>query len=103
MHTKLFVTYMTILVSALAVTVALADADVEKYAIAEGKFQPTWESLKQHQCPEWFRDAKFGIWAHWGVQCVPAQGDWYAWHMYRPGDREFQYQLNITAIPPSSV
>ena len=31
-----------------------------------GKYQPTWESLEQHQTPEWFRDAKFGIWAHWG-------------------------------------
>ena len=31
-----------------------------------GQDQPTWESLKTHQTPEWFRDAKFGIWAHWG-------------------------------------
>ena len=35
-----------------------------------GKYQPTWQSLKTHQTPEWFRDAKFGIWAHWGPQCV---------------------------------
>ena len=35
-----------------------------------GKYQPTWESLETHQTPEWFRDAKFGIWAHWGPQCV---------------------------------
>ena len=33
--------------------------------IAPGLFMPTWESLKQYECPEWFRDAKFGIWAHW--------------------------------------
>ena len=34
--------------------------------IAHGPFQPSWESLEsQYQCPEWFRDAKFGIWAHW--------------------------------------
>ena len=69
------------------------------YAIAPGPFQPTWESLKQYKCPEWFRDAKFGIWAHWGVQCVPEQGDWYAWHMYRPGDREFQYHLEHYGHP----
>ena len=43
-----------------------------------GKFQPTWESLQQYQSPEWFRDAKFGIWAHWGPQCEPEHGDWYA-------------------------
>jgi alpha-L-fucosidase len=41
----------------------------------EGKFQPTDESLKQYQYPEWFRDAKFGIWAHWGPQAVPRHGD----------------------------
>ena len=46
------------------------------------KFQPEWESLKQYRCPDWFRDAKFGIWAHWGPQGAPKQGDWYARNMY---------------------
>ena len=50
--------------------------------VAKGKFQPTWSSLKQYQVPAWFRDAKFGIWAHWGPQCEPAMGDWYARHLY---------------------
>jgi len=50
--------------------------------VAEGPFQPAWDSLKQYQTPEWFRDAKFGIWAHWTAQCVPEQGDWYARRMY---------------------
>ncbi len=47
-----------------------------------GKFEPTWASLENYQTPEWFRDAKFGIWAHWGPQCQPEQGDWYARFMY---------------------
>ncbi|HBL77070.1 MAG: alpha-L-fucosidase [Bacteroidetes bacterium GWF2_42_66] len=46
------------------------------------KFEPTPESFKQYQYPEWFRDAKFGIWSHWGPQAVPRQGDWYARKMY---------------------
>src|ERR1039458_5950013 len=46
-------------------------------SIAPGPFEPTWDSLKQYQAPDWFRDAKFGIWAHWTAQCVPEQGDWY--------------------------
>lgn len=46
------------------------------------KFEPTLESFKQYKYPEWFRDAKFGIWAHWGPQAVPRQGDWYAKKMY---------------------
>ncbi|MBN9658423.1 MAG: alpha-L-fucosidase [Acidobacteria bacterium] len=50
--------------------------------IAEGKFKPTDESFQQYQYPEWFRDAKFGIWSHWGPQAVPRQGDWYARKMY---------------------
>jgi alpha-L-fucosidase len=53
--------------------------------IAPGKFQPTWQSLAQYQMPEWFRDAKFGIWAHWGPQCQPEAGDWYARNMYGDG------------------
>jgi alpha-L-fucosidase len=46
-------------------------------------FESPVESLKDYKCPEWFRDAKFGIWAHWGAQSVPHQGcGWYARHMY---------------------
>ena len=36
----------------------------------QGKFQPTWESLANYKIPEWFRNVKFGSWAHWGPQCV---------------------------------
>ena len=50
--------------------------------MAAGKFEPTWDSLQQYRMPEWFRDAKFGIWAHWGPQCEPGMGDWYARHLY---------------------
>ena len=50
--------------------------------IAAGPFQPTDASLAAYQCPDWFRDAKFGIWSHWGPQAVPREGDWYARGMY---------------------
>lgn len=56
--------------------------DTRAEPVAPGKFAPTWESLQQYQTPEWFRDAKFGIWAHWGPQCEPEQGDWYARNLY---------------------
>jgi alpha-L-fucosidase len=56
-------------------------------------FQPNWESLQQYRCPEWFRDAKFGIWAHWGPQCVPMQGDWYARNMYIEGSAQYKYHV----------
>jgi len=48
--------------------------------IASGKFQPTWASLEQYQAPDWYRNAKFGIWAHWGPQCQAEDGDWYDLH-----------------------
>jgi alpha-L-fucosidase len=68
--------------------------------IAAGPFQPTWESLiQQYNCPEWFRDAKFGIWAHWTAQCVPEQGDWYARKMYIPGDPVFKSHLAAYGHP----
>jgi alpha-L-fucosidase len=61
--------------------------------VAGGKFQPTWESLRQYRVPEWFRDAKFGIWAHWGPQCEPERGDWYAREMYSQGS--FKYREHV--------
>jgi alpha-L-fucosidase len=50
--------------------------------IAAGPFKPADESFKQYRYPDWFRDAKFGIWSHWGPQAVPRQGDWYARKLY---------------------
>lgn len=62
--------------------------------IAAGPFKPTWESLAaNYHAPDWFRDAKFGIWAHWSAQCVPEQGDWYARNMYIQGTRQYDYHV----------
>jgi alpha-L-fucosidase len=60
----------------------------------EGPFKPTWESLIGYEAPEWYRDAKFGIWAHWSPQCVPEASDWYARNMYIEGERQYKYQLD---------
>lgn len=64
-------------------------ADLE-LPIADGPFRPTDESLAQYQCPEWFRDAKLGIWSHWGPVAAPGGfgGNWYARQMYVQGSRE---------------
>lgn len=57
--------------------------DVAQYVKDNKTFQPTLASFKeQYKFPEWFRDAKFGIWAHWGPQAVPRRGDWYARKLY---------------------
>ncbi len=65
----------------------------------EGKFKPTWESLKNYKVPEWFRNAKFGIWAHWGPQCVEGSGDWMARSLYMEGSREYKYHLEHYGHP----
>ena len=57
------------------------------------------ESFRDYQYPEWFRDAKFGIWAHWGPQAVPRQGDWYAKRLYQEGNPAYKYHLENYGHP----
>ena len=83
---------------AVAFTAAVYAADLN-LPIAKGPFQPSAESLKQYQYPDWFRDAKFGIWAHWGPQAVPMDGDWYARGMYEPGNHHYKYHLEHYGHP----
>lgn len=67
--------------------------------VAAGKFEPTWDSLQQYRVPDWFRDAKFGIWAHWGPQCEPERGDWYARDMYSQGTDRYAYHTATYGHP----
>jgi alpha-L-fucosidase len=64
-----------------------------------GRYDPTWESLRNYTAPQWYRDAKFGIWAHWTAQCVPEQGDWYARNMYLQGDAHYEHHLKTYGHP----
>ncbi len=64
------------------------------------RFTPDWASLTAgYSAPDWFRDAKFGIWAHWTAQCVPEAGDWYARDMYLPGSRAYAHHLQQYGHP----
>jgi alpha-L-fucosidase len=74
-------------------------AQTGKLPIADGPYKPSDESLTQYHCPEWFRDAKFGIWAHWGPQAVPRQGDWYARRIYLEKDPAYKYHLEHYGHP----
>ena len=62
-------------------------------------FEPTFDSLRQYSAPDWFRDAKFGIWSHWGPQSVPMFGDWYARNMYIEGTPQYEYHLRHYGHP----
>ena len=88
-----------IAVSLLLTSIWSQAGEVGNYPIADGTFKPDLDSLKQYQCPEWFRDAKFGIWAHWGPQAVPMDGDWYARGMYEPGNKHYKYHLEHYGHP----
>ena len=61
--------------------------------MAKGTFEPEWESLRKYKTPEWFRNAKFGIWAHWGPQCVEGSGDWMARGMYQEGSHAYKHHV----------
>ena len=66
---------------------------------ASPTFAATWSSLQAYRCPDWFRDAKFGIWAHWGPQAVPMVGDWYARHMYVEGHPQHAHHVRTYGHP----
>jgi alpha-L-fucosidase len=61
---------------------------------------PNWSALgNAYTVPEWFRDAKFGIWAHWSAQCVPENGDWYGRQMYQQGNPFYEHHLKHYGHP----
>lgn len=63
-------------------------------------YEPTWESLRQHQVAKWFEDAKFGIFIHWGVYSVPAYGsEWYPHYMYLKDSDIYNYHVQHYGDP----
>lgn len=77
--------------SPLTKTIAEIDKTIEK-----GIYKSNWESLKKHVDPEWFHDAKFGIYTHWGPVTVGSTGggsQWYGSDMYKPDVKTFDYHL----------
>ncbi len=95
-----------ILLASLAISIGTLSAQNYQVPVSEknepmmkGKFQPTWSSLETYQVPEWFRNAKFGIWAHWGPQCVEGSGDWMARSMYLEGSAEYKYHVEHYGHP----
>jgi len=82
-----------------AVSKAFGQSPFFRAEVPDGPFLPFWESLKSYSCPDWFRDAKFGIWAHWSQQCFPEQGDWYARNMYIQGQPQYEYHVKNFGHP----
>lgn len=62
--------------------------------IEQGPFKDSWESLSQYEAPEWYRNAKFGIFIHWGIYSVPAfSNEWYSRNMYIQGSKEYEHHI----------
>lgn len=63
--------------------------------IRQGPYTDDWDSLGHWQVPQWYMDAKFGIFIHWGVYSVPAfNNEWYPRNMYIQGSPEFEHHVN---------
>ncbi len=75
---------------------ALAKADVRQNAPL---FTPDMESLTKYRTPDWFRDAKLGMWACWGPEAVPEMGDWYARNLYIQGHEQYEHHLKTYGHP----
>ena len=89
-------TGMLVLLTMACLSVSAQQSNVE---VQTGSFNPEWKSLSEWECPEWFMDAKFGIWAHWGPQCHAEAGDWYARFMYYMGSGQQNWHWNHFGDP----
>lgn len=69
--------------------------------IAKGPFRPTWASIEENYpgSPEWLREAKFGIWVHFGPQSAGESGDWYARKLYNENEPAYKNHLNRFGHP----
>jgi alpha-L-fucosidase len=68
-------------------------AEIDR-VIKEGKFQDNWESLSNYKLADWYRNAKFGIFIHWGIYSVPAfANEWYSRNMYIQGSDEYEHHI----------
>lgn len=90
----------TIIIAILSVCFAWSLKVYSQHEVAaQGIYEPSWESLSKYKTPEWFRDAKFGIWAHWGPQCQAEAGDWYARGMYDENNKAYQWHVEHYGHP----
>jgi len=89
------ITYTAICLAPLTLTQA-----AEKTAPSTAKYEPTEESLKQAEVPEWFIDGKLGIFMHWGPESIPGVAStWYARWMYEEGSDGYKYHCATYGHP----
>ena len=68
--------------------------------VAAGPYSADWKAVSRiYAVPEWWRDAKFGAWAHWDPQSMPEKGDWYARRMYQERDSAYAFHCKTFGHP----
>jgi len=88
------------LAGAAALGLARSARAASSMGTARGPVQASWPSLvDNYRYPDWFRDAKLGLWSHWGPQSVPQQGDWYGRFMYMQGHPMYEHHLKTYGHP----
>ena len=89
------ITYTAICLAPLALVQA-----ADKPAPSPAKYEPTVDSLKQAEIPEWFIDGKFGVFMHWGPESIPGVAStWYARWMYEEGSDGYKYHCATYGHP----
>ena len=74
--------------------------NTKRYRRRKEVYEPTWQSLEKAPIPKWMLDAKFGIYAHWGVYSVPAfYSEWYGKYMYEEGTKVYRHHVALYAEP----
>jgi len=69
-------------------------------SVADGPYPADWKGLSRiYTVPDWWREAKFGAWAHWDPQSMPEQGDWYARWMYIENSPQYKYHIEHFGHP----
>jgi len=86
---------VSIVLSVTTLTISAKD----NVPVETGKFTPDWNNLGAWECPEWYENAKFGIWAHWGPQCEAEDGDWYARFMYYKDSGQYNWHVSHFGDP----
>ncbi|MGY3053017.1 alpha-L-fucosidase [Pedobacter sp. UYEF25] len=93
----LLLSFSTVFVLVAATITPSFSQKIKQTKTSTEAYQPNWKSLSKHQTPEWFRDAKFGIYTHWGPNTVAdenAPNDWAQWfgmRMYVKSNPVFEY------------
>lgn len=77
------------------------EVKLDNLPVAPGPFEPTWESIEKNYPgePAWLREAKFGIWVHFGPQAAGESGDWYARRLYDQDKLAYENHINKYGHP----